>query len=122
MENVVLILEEFFGAKFQFLDITLSKTRVLSCFDGYAHWHILWGEPEDFLFITADEQPYLHALPLMEIGIHYKSVTSQDLHNGYISLQIIPNNLGEGVDPISITKTAEGRFTASIGMGRQPNA
>ena len=91
MENIAAILEDFFGARFHYMDITLSKTRELTCFDGYAQWHVILSETNDFLFITADEQPYLHALPTMEIGIYCKSLTIQNLHDGYVSLQIAPN-------------------------------
>lgn len=121
MENAAAILEEFFGAKFQpeELETEAGDTRGLTCFDGFAHWHLLLKEEDRHLFFTADAHESWNSFPTLEIGVFYKSLQANDLSGGYTSLWIHSNSTQENVSPLAITKTREGRFSLCTTIGHQ---
>jgi hypothetical protein len=119
MGNAAAILEEFFGTKFQPEDDQSKEMRELICFDGFVYWGVLLIEKDNHLHLTAEPKELFYSFPTLEIGVFYESLKVGDLPGIGCVLTIAPNNIREGISPMAITKLHNGRFSASVGMGRQ---
>lgn len=114
--------EDFFGAKFELIDPSLSQMREITCFDGYAHWRVWFKEETQMLFFTSDKDIYQNAFPTLEIGIFCSdSEVSTFFTAGEIELILHPKGSAHSHNLLVITKTKEGRFSLATTLGEIPD-
>ncbi len=113
--------EDFFGAKFELIDPSLSQMREITCFDGYAHWRVWFDDETQMLFFTADSDIYQNAFPTLEIGIFCSDSEVSTFTGGEIELILRTKATSGGYNLLVITKTKEGRFSLATTLGETPD-
>jgi len=117
----IIKIEDFFAAKFEPLDASLSEIRHLTSFDGYAHWRVLLDEEKQLLHFTADKDIWFSAFPTLEMGVYCSGLHISSLTGGGMVLILRPQGVQHSQNLLAITKTAEGRFSLSTTLGQIPN-
>ena len=107
-------IEEFFAARFE--PFSPGPGRELRCFDGYAHWSVLYDDRQ-CLFITADRDAGASALPVVEIAAFCSRVSGSYAGGVGPVLILHPNDTEETTHYLALTKTQAGRISLSTSVG-----
>ena len=110
-------IENFFGAKFEPLDAALSKIRELRCFDGHAHWCLLWDEDRKMLYFTADKNAHFSAFPTLEIEVYYSGLQVSLVPGVGEVLMLRPLGAKHSNNLFVLTKTNAGRLSLATSLG-----
>jgi hypothetical protein len=107
-------IEEFFAARFE--PFSPGPGRELRCFDGYAHWSVLYDDRQ-CLFIAADREAGGSAFPVVEIAAFCSRVSASYAGGVGPVLILHPNDTEETTHYLALTKTQAGRISLSTSVG-----
>lgn len=116
MQPLIEAIESFFNARFD----RAEPLWDLACFDGYAHWRLMFLPEDGFLKITAGEEQMPSAFPTVEVEGRYSDAASvSPLVGDGIALMLQPAGTRDSRNWVVITKTPKGRFSLSLTVGEE---